>query len=93
MANLAKLVEGLSTSLKAKDYEITKLMNKLESMNKEGQTSAIKALHVDQLDFLEDSTIRAIRNICSITDDIFTINHVNTKKNKARNDSTVAADL
>jgi hypothetical protein len=55
-------------------------MNKLESMNKEGQTSAIKALQVDQLDFLEDSTIRAIRNICSITDDIFTINHVNTKK-------------
>jgi hypothetical protein len=55
-------------------------MNKLESMNKEGQTSATKALQVDQLDFLEDSTIIATRNIRSITDDIFTINHVNTLK-------------
>jgi len=44
VAILTKLVEGLSTSLKAKDHEITKLMNKLESMNEEGQTSATKDL-------------------------------------------------
>ncbi|KAG5235245.1 ty3-gypsy retrotransposon protein [Salix suchowensis] len=34
VANLTKLVEGLSTSLKTKDREIAKLMNKLESLNK-----------------------------------------------------------
>jgi len=44
VATLTKLVEGLSTSLKAKDHEIAKLMNKLESMNEGGQTSATKAL-------------------------------------------------
>ena len=63
VANLTKLVEGLSTSLKAKDHEIAKLMNKLESMNEGGQTSTTKALQVDQLDVVEDSTIRATRNI------------------------------
>jgi uncharacterized coiled-coil protein SlyX len=44
VAILTKLVEGLSTSLKAKDHEITKLMNKLESKNEESQTSATKDL-------------------------------------------------
>jgi uncharacterized coiled-coil protein SlyX len=43
VANLTKLVEGLSTSLKIKDNEITKLMNKLESMNEGSKTSATKA--------------------------------------------------
>jgi uncharacterized coiled-coil protein SlyX len=36
VANLTKIVEGLSTSLKEKDHEIAKLMNKLESMKEEG---------------------------------------------------------
>jgi uncharacterized coiled-coil protein SlyX len=76
VANLTKLVEGLSTSLKEKDHEITKLMNKFESMNKGGQTSATKALQVDQLDVIEDSTIGAARNIHSITDGIFTMNQL-----------------
>jgi hypothetical protein len=44
MINLTKFIEGLSTSLKAKDHEIIKLMNKLESMNKGSHTLAIKAL-------------------------------------------------
>jgi uncharacterized coiled-coil protein SlyX len=43
VANLTKLVEGLSISLKLKDHEIAKLMNKLESMNEEVQTSTTKA--------------------------------------------------
>jgi hypothetical protein len=76
VANLTKLVEGLSTSLKAKDHEIAKLMNKLESMNEGGQTSATKALQVDQLDVIEDSTIGAARNIHGITDGIFTMNQL-----------------
>jgi hypothetical protein len=33
VANLTKIFEGLSTSLKSKDHEIKKLMNKLEDMN------------------------------------------------------------
>jgi len=37
VANLTKLVKGLSTSLKAKDHEIAKLMNKLESLNEEAK--------------------------------------------------------
>jgi hypothetical protein len=37
VANLTKLVEGLLTSLKIKYHEITKLMNKLESMNEGGK--------------------------------------------------------
>jgi len=36
VANLTKIVEGLSTSLKEKDHEIAKLMNKLESMKEGG---------------------------------------------------------
>jgi hypothetical protein len=76
VATLTKLVEGLSTSLKAKDHEIAKLMNKLESMNEGGQTSATKALQVDQLDVIEDSTIGAARNIHGITDGIFTMNQL-----------------
>jgi hypothetical protein len=44
---LIQLIEGLLTSLKTKDHEIAKLMNKLESMNEGGQTSATKALQVD----------------------------------------------
>uniref|UniRef100_A0A6N2KT51 Retrotransposon gag domain-containing protein n=1 Tax=Salix viminalis TaxID=40686 RepID=A0A6N2KT51_SALVM len=42
VANLAKLVEGLSTSLKAKDHEIAKLMNKLESLNERGKPQLTK---------------------------------------------------
>jgi hypothetical protein len=76
VANLTKLVEGLSTSLKEKNHEIIKLMNKLESMNEGGQTSATKALQVDQLDVIEDSTIGAARNIHGITDGIFTMNQL-----------------
>jgi uncharacterized coiled-coil protein SlyX len=53
VANLTKLVKGLSTSLKAKDHEIAKLMNKLESLNEGGQTSTTKAFQVDQLDVIE----------------------------------------
>jgi hypothetical protein len=68
MINLTKFVEGLSTSLKVKDHDITKLMNKLESMNKGSHTLAIKALQVDQLDVIDDYTIRATRNIRNITD-------------------------
>jgi hypothetical protein len=66
MINLTKFIEGLSTSLKAKDHEIAKLMNKLESMNKGSHTLAIKALQVDQLDVIDDYTIRATRNIHNI---------------------------
>ena len=44
MATLTKIIEGLLTSLKKKDHEITKLMNKLEVMNKGGQTLTTKAL-------------------------------------------------
>jgi hypothetical protein len=76
VANLTKLVEGLSTSLKAKDHEIAMLMNKLESMNERGQTSTTKDLQVDQLDVIEDSTIGAARNIRGITDGIFTTNQL-----------------
>ena len=72
VANLTKLVEELSTSLKAKDHEIAKLMNKLESLNEGGQTSTTKAFQVDQLDVIEESAIGAVKNICGITDDIFT---------------------
>jgi len=36
VANLTKLVKGFSTSLKEKDHEIAKLMNKLESLNEGG---------------------------------------------------------
>jgi hypothetical protein len=43
-------------------------------MNEGGQTSTIKDFQVDQLDVVEDSTIRATKNIRSITDDIITIN-------------------
>jgi predicted RNase H-like nuclease (RuvC/YqgF family) len=49
VTNLTKLIEGLSTSLKAKDHKITKLMNKLESMNKGDQTSVTKDVQVNQL--------------------------------------------
>jgi len=76
VANLTKLVEGLSTSLKIKDHEITKLMNKLESMNEGSKTSATKAFQVDQLDVIEDSTIRVARNTHGITNDIFTTNQL-----------------
>jgi len=76
MTNLTKIVEGLSTSLKAKDHEIAKLMNKLETMNEGGQTSATKALQVDQLDVIEDSTIGAARNIHGITNGIFSMNQL-----------------
>jgi hypothetical protein len=68
MINLTKFVEGLSTSLKAKDHDIAKLMNKLESMNKGSHTLATKALQVDQLDVIDDYTIRATRNIRNIID-------------------------
>jgi len=44
MVNLTKLIEGISTSLKLKDHKIVKLMNKLKSMNKGGQTLAIKVV-------------------------------------------------
>jgi predicted RNase H-like nuclease (RuvC/YqgF family) len=49
VTNLTKLIEGLSTSLNAKDHKITKLMNKLESMNKGDQTSVTKDVQVNQL--------------------------------------------
>ena len=76
MANLTKIIEGLSTSLKAKDHEIAKLMNKLESLNERGQTSTTKAFQVDQLDVIEESAIEAVKNICGITDGIFTTNQL-----------------
>uniref|UniRef100_A0A6N2MST0 Retrotransposon gag domain-containing protein n=1 Tax=Salix viminalis TaxID=40686 RepID=A0A6N2MST0_SALVM len=74
--NLAKLVEGLSTSLKAKDHEIAKLMNKLESLNERGETSTNKAFHVNQLEVIEESAIGAVENIRGITDGIFTTNQL-----------------
>jgi len=76
VANLTKLVKGLLTSLKAKDYEITKLMNKLESINEGGRSTATKAFQVDQLDVIKDYTIGAVRNICIITDVFFTMNQL-----------------
>ena len=76
VANFTKLVEGLSTSLKAKDHEIAKLMNKLESLNEGGQTSTTKAFQVDQLDVIEESAIGAVKNIYGITDGIFTMNQL-----------------
>uniref|UniRef100_A0A6N2MGP5 Retrotransposon gag domain-containing protein n=1 Tax=Salix viminalis TaxID=40686 RepID=A0A6N2MGP5_SALVM len=76
VANLTKLVEGLSTSLKAKDHEIAKLMNKLESLNERGQTSTNKAFQVNQLDVIEESAIGAVENIRGITDGIFTTNQL-----------------
>ena len=36
VANLTKLVEGLSTSLKKKNHKIRKLMNKHQSINEGG---------------------------------------------------------
>uniref|UniRef100_A0A6N2MI02 Retrotransposon gag domain-containing protein n=1 Tax=Salix viminalis TaxID=40686 RepID=A0A6N2MI02_SALVM len=76
VANLQQLVEGLSTSLKAKDHEIAKLMNKLESLNERGQTSTNKAFHVNQLEVIEESAIGAVENIRGITDGIFTTNQL-----------------
>ncbi|KAG5225543.1 DNA-binding protein [Salix suchowensis] len=76
VTNLTKLVEGLSTSLKTKDREIAKLMNKLESMNERGQTSTNKAFQVDQLDVIEEFAIGAGENIRGITDGIFTTNQL-----------------
>ena len=72
VANLTKLVEGLSTSLKEKCHKIRELINKLECMNEGGQTSATKILQVDRFDVIEDSTIGSTRNICGKTDGIFT---------------------
>jgi hypothetical protein len=72
VANLTKLVEGLSTSLKEKYHKIRELINKLECMNEGGQTSATKILQVDRFDVIEDSTIGSTRNICGKTDGIFT---------------------
>ena len=83
VANLTKLVEGLSTSLKAKDHEIAKLMNKLESLNKGGQTLTTKAFQVDQLDAIEESAIGAVKNIRGITDGIFTTNQLKELIKKA----------
>ena len=51
-------------------------MNKFESMNEEGQTSATKAFQVDQLDVIKDSIIGSARNIRSIIDGIFTTNQL-----------------
>uniref|UniRef100_A0A6N2M0I9 Uncharacterized protein n=1 Tax=Salix viminalis TaxID=40686 RepID=A0A6N2M0I9_SALVM len=70
------LAPWLSTSLKAKDHEITKLMNKLESLNERGQTSTNKAFHVNQLEVIEESAIGAVENIRGITDGIFTTNQL-----------------
>jgi len=72
VANLTKLVEGLSTSLKEKYHKIKELINKLECMNEGGQTSTTKILQVDRFDVIEDSTIGATRNICGKTNGIFT---------------------
>jgi len=69
IVNLTKHVEGLSTSLEAKDHGIEKLMNKLESINEGGQTLVTKAFQVDQLDVIRDSIIGVI---CCITDGITT---------------------
>jgi len=76
VANFTKLVEGFWTSLKAKDHEIAKLMNKLESLNEGGQTSTTKAFQADQLDVIEESAIGAAKNVRGITDGIFTINQL-----------------
>ena len=76
MANLTKFIDGFSTSLKAKDHEIAKLMNKLESLNERGQTSTNKAFHVNQLEVIEESAIGAVENIRGITDGIFTTNQL-----------------
>jgi len=83
VANLTKLVKGLSTSLKVKDHEITKLMDKLDGMKEGGQTSTTKALQVVQLIVIENSIIGAVRNICGITDGIFTMNHLKELIKKA----------
>jgi len=83
VVNLTKVFEGFSTSLKAKDHEIEKLMNKLEDMNKGCQTSAPKALQVDQLDVIKDSIIGAGRNKRGITDGILTINQLKELNNEA----------
>jgi len=76
VSNLTKLIEGHSTSLKVKNHERTKLMNKLKSMNEGGQTLATKSMQVDQLDIIEDSIIKVTRNIHGITNDIFTTNQL-----------------
>jgi uncharacterized coiled-coil protein SlyX len=76
VSHLTKLVEELSTSLKEKNHEITKLMNKLKSMNEGGQTLATKSMQVDQLDIIEDYTIEVTRNIHGIIDDIVTTNQM-----------------
>jgi hypothetical protein len=52
VANLKKLFKGLSNSLKEKNHQIAKLMNKLMNMNKGGQTSANKDFQVNQLDVI-----------------------------------------
>lgn len=76
VTNLTKLIEDLLTSLNVKDHKITKLMNKLESMNKGDQTSITKDVQVDQFDVVEVSTIRATRNIHGITNGILTMNQI-----------------
>ncbi|KAG5224334.1 hypothetical protein IMY05_019G0057600 [Salix suchowensis] len=91
VANLTKLIEGLSTSLKAKDREIAKLMNKLESLNERGQTSTNKAFQVDRLDVIEESTIGAVENIRGITDGIFTTNQLKELIKEAITDQTCDA--
>jgi hypothetical protein len=74
MANLIRLIKGLSTSFKEKNHEIAKLMNKIKNMNEGGQTLAVRVVQEDQMDVVEDSTIRATRNIHGITDGVLTVN-------------------
>jgi uncharacterized coiled-coil protein SlyX len=76
MANLTRLVEGLSTSLKVKYHEIAKLMNKLESMNEGGQALATKVMQENHIDIVEDSIIKDTRNICGNIDSVFTMNQL-----------------
>jgi hypothetical protein len=49
-------------------------MNKIENMNEGGQTLAVRVVQEDQMDVVEDSTIRATRNIHGITDGVLTMN-------------------
>ena len=58
-------------------------MNKLESLNKGGQTLTTKAFQVDQLDAIEESAIGAVKNIRGITDGIFTTNQLKELIKKA----------
>ena len=47
MVNLTILIEGLSMTLEVKNYEIKKLIHKLESINVGGQILTTKVVYID----------------------------------------------